>query len=51
MCVKACPYNAIVKITVPCEESCPVSAIKKDETGFASIDYDKCINCGRCTVA
>ena len=51
MCVSACPYNAIVKITVPCEDSCPVGAIKKDETGFASIDYDKCINCGRCTVA
>lgn len=48
MCVKACPYNAIVKITVPCEDSCPVDAIKKDETGFASIDYDKCINCGKC---
>ena len=51
MCVKACPYKAIVKISVPCEDSCPVGAIKKDETGFASIDYDKCINCGRCTVA
>ena len=38
MCVKACPYNAIVKISVPCEDSCPVGAIKKDETGFASID-------------
>ena len=48
MCVKVCPYNAIVKITVPCEDSCPVGAIKKDETGFASIDYSKCINCGRC---
>ena len=51
MCINACPYNAIVKISVPCEDSCPVGAIKKDETGFASIDYDKCINCGRCTVA
>ena len=51
MCVNACPYKAIVKITVPCEDSCPVGAIKKDETGFASIDYDKCINCGKCTAA
>ena len=51
MCVKACPYNAIVKITVPCEEACPVGAIKKDETGFASIDADECINCGRCISA
>ena len=49
MCVNACPYNAIVKITVPCEDACPVGAIKKDETGFASIDYEKCINCGRCS--
>jgi len=51
MCVNACPYKAIVKISVPCEDSCPVGAIKKDETGFASIDYNKCINCGRCTAA
>ena len=51
MCVKACPYNAIVKIAVPCENVCPVNAIKKDETGFASIDFDKCINCGKCIAA
>jgi len=51
LCIKACPYNAIVKVSVPCEDSCPVDAIKKDETGFASIDYDKCINCGKCTAA
>ena len=51
MCVKACPYNAIVKISVPCEDACPVGAIKKDETGFASIDFEKCISCGKCTSA
>lgn len=51
MCVKACPYSAIVKISVPCEDACPVDAIKKDETGFASIDYEKCINCGKCISA
>lgn len=51
LCVKECPYNAIVKIGVPCEDSCPVGAIKKDETNFASIDYQKCINCGRCISA
>ena len=51
MCVKACPYNAIVKISVPCEDACPVGAIKKDETGFASIDFAKCINCGKCISA
>ncbi len=51
MCVRACPYNAIVKISVPCEDACPVGAIKKDETGFASIDYSRCISCGKCTSA
>ncbi|MBQ3835082.1 MAG: 4Fe-4S binding protein [Elusimicrobia bacterium] len=51
MCIAACSYKAIVKITVPCEEACVVGAIKKDETGFASIDYSKCIYCGKCIAA
>ncbi len=51
MCIAACSYKAIVKITVPCEEACVVGAIKKDETGFASIDYAKCIYCGKCIAA
>lgn len=48
MCMAACPYNAIVKIAVPCEDACPVGAIEKDENGLAKIDYEKCIFCGRC---
>ncbi|MBR1943454.1 4Fe-4S binding protein [bacterium] len=51
MCISACPYNAIVKITVPCEEACPVGAIAKDDSGFACIDFEKCISCGRCIAA
>ncbi len=51
MCIKACPYHAIVKLTVPCEEACPVGAMKKDETGLAKIDFDKCISCGKCISA
>jgi len=47
-CVAACPYNAIVKMVVPCEEVCPVKAIQKNENGFAEIDFEKCINCGAC---
>lgn len=47
-CAKVCPYQAIVKVRVPCEEACPVDAIAKDENGFAKIDFDKCITCGRC---
>lgn len=48
MCMSACPYNAIVKIAVPCEDACPVGAIVKDENGLATIDHEKCISCGRC---
>lgn len=47
-CISVCPYSAIVKIKVPCEDSCPVSAIAKDENGHAKIDFDKCISCGKC---
>lgn len=48
MCISACPYNAIVKVAVPCEDNCPVDAIEKNEDGTAKIDFDKCISCGRC---
>ncbi|MCQ2611830.1 MAG: monomeric [FeFe] hydrogenase [Treponema sp.] len=48
LCMQNCPYHAIVKIPVPCEEACPVGAITKDETGRESIDYHKCIYCGNC---
>ena len=51
MCLNTCPYHAIVKLSVPCEDVCPVGAIKKDETGFASIDFSKCISCGKCISA
>ena len=47
-CLENCPYHAIIKIPVPCEESCPVGAIKKDENGHETIDYHKCIFCGNC---
>ena len=48
ICMKNCPYHAIVYIPVPCEESCPVGAISKREDGTEQIDYSKCIYCGRC---
>lgn len=47
-CTNVCPYNAIVKVTVPCESACPVSALKKREDGVAQIDNHKCISCGKC---
>lgn len=51
MCIAACPYGAIVKTVVPCENACPVDAISKDESGTARINPDKCISCGKCVAA
>lgn len=50
-CIPVCPYNAIVQVRVPCEDSCPVNAINKDENGLAKIDFNKCISCGKCVSA
>ncbi len=51
LCMKVCPYHAIIHIPVPCEEACPVNAISKDENGIERIDEEKCIYCGKCMVA
>ncbi len=51
LCMKNCPFHAIIYQPVPCEESCPVGAISKDENGKESIDHSKCIYCGRCISA
>jgi len=48
LCLQNCPYRAIIKIPVPCEEACPVGAITKNENGRERIDYHKCIFCGNC---
>jgi len=50
-CIAACPYHAIMKTTVPCEEACPVGAIRKNEKGVAEIDFEKCTCCGKCMTA
>ncbi len=50
-CLSACPFNAVIRIPIPCEESCPVKAIYEDSEGRRIIDHDKCINCGKCIVA
>lgn len=51
MCAQVCPYQAIMKVIVPCENACPVNAIAKDDSGRARIDFDKCISCGKCSIA
>jgi [FeFe] hydrogenase (group B1/B3) len=48
ICLQACPYHAIIKIPVPCEEACPVGAISKDEYGKERVNYQKCVFCGNC---
>ena len=51
LCQDACPYHAIIYVPIPCEESCPVKAIYRNEKGIEEIDYEKCIHCGKCMVA
>lgn len=51
MCANVCPYGAINKAPVPCEDACPTGAISKDENGFEHIDYNKCVSCGKCLVS
>ncbi len=51
LCQKACPYHAIAYLSVPCEESCPVKAIQKNDYGIEVIDQEKCIDCGKCMMA
>ncbi|KMQ50070.1 Fe-only hydrogenase, catalytic subunit HfsD [Chitinispirillum alkaliphilum] len=48
ICLKACPYHAIIRVPIPCEEACPAGAIEKDGVGKAQIDFGKCIYCGKC---
>ncbi len=48
-CKEVCPYHAVVRVPVPCEEACPVDAIKRNTTtGKQEIDFEKCTSCGRC---
>lgn len=51
LCAQVCPFQAITKIIVPCENACPVGAIAKDGDGITKIDFDKCISCGKCVSA
>ncbi len=48
LCAQNCPYHAIIKTVIPCEEACPVGAISKGADGRETINYDKCIFCGKC---
>ena len=47
-CMERCPFHAIVHNCVPCEDACPVGAVKQNEKGISEVDHDKCIGCGKC---
>ncbi|TDX51322.1 4Fe-4S dicluster domain-containing protein [Orenia marismortui] len=51
LCQKACSYNAILKMSRPCETACGIDAIKADSNRQAKIDYNKCVSCGSCIQA
>ena len=51
MCVKACPYHAIIHLERPCQVACGMDAIGSDEFGRAVINQDKCVACGQCLVS
>ena len=48
LCEQACPYNAILELSRPCESACEVEAIKANSDRQAHIDQDKCLSCGSC---
>ncbi len=50
-CTTVCPYKAIIRVPIPCEEACPTGAIRKDESGREWINFDTCISCGKCLKA
>lgn len=50
-CLELCAFRAIVPRQVPCEESCPVDAIRRGENGRQELDHARCIHCGRCMSA
>jgi [FeFe] hydrogenase (group B1/B3) len=51
LCQKVCPFHAIAYLPVPCEEACPVKAIKKNSDGVEEINFEACIHCGKCMMA
>ena len=49
LCLKACPFEAIVNHKRPCEAACKVGAIHMREDRISEIDEEKCTRCGACS--
>lgn len=47
-CFERCPFHSIVHNCVPCEDACPVGAVKQNEKGISEVNHEKCIGCGKC---
>ncbi len=47
-CMERCPFHSIVHNCVPCEDACPVGAVKQNERGISEVNHEKCIGCGKC---
>ena len=50
-CMQVCPFHAIIRVPVPCEEACPVGAIFRTQSGKQEINFDTCTSCGKCVTA
>ncbi|ACL68970.1 4Fe-4S dicluster domain-containing protein [Halothermothrix orenii] len=51
LCVKACPYGAILEVERPCTSACSLDAVVPGEKSTAEIDDNNCIECGSCIEA
>ena len=49
LCMKACPYGAILNHKRPCEAACKVGAIRMREDQITEIIEEKCTRCGACS--
>jgi [FeFe] hydrogenase (group B1/B3) len=50
-CMQVCPFHAIIRVPIPCEEACPVDAISRTQTGKQEINFETCTSCGKCVTA
>ncbi|BDU76019.1 monomeric [FeFe] hydrogenase [Mesoterricola sediminis] len=47
-CRDLCAFQAIHKLSAPCERACPAGAIARGEDGKQVIDRARCVACGQC---
>ena len=51
-CVDMCPFHAIVRVPVPCEEALPSWGLSPvGDSGKQTLDHEGCVHCGKCMQA